>query len=101
MGALRPSAVARVGQAVNVAVERFVTVGETIADDYPEVRQGMYEACKEARQAGKLLLYCAKVVLERFVWVDTSQGRKNIAVLVDYRDSYVNNLLYILLGLKN
>ncbi|CAH1372104.1 unnamed protein product [Tenebrio molitor] len=52
VGALRPSAVARVGQAVNLAVERFVTVGEAIADDYPEVRQGMYEACKEARQAG-------------------------------------------------
>lgn len=49
---------AKVGQAVNLAVERFVTVGETIADDYPEVRQGMYEACKEARQAGKYdLLY--------------------------------------------
>lgn len=53
VGSLRPSAVARVGQAVNMAVERFVTVGETIADDYTEVRQGMYEACKEARQAGK------------------------------------------------
>lgn len=52
---LRPAAVARVGQAVNLAVERFVTVGETIADDYPEVRQGMYEACKEARQAGKFI----------------------------------------------
>ena len=59
MGALRPSAVARVGQAVNVAVERFVTVGEAIADDYPEVRQGMYEACKEARQAGKRFLFPA------------------------------------------
>ncbi|KAK9871611.1 hypothetical protein WA026_012991 [Henosepilachna vigintioctopunctata] len=49
---LLPVAVARVGQAVNLAVERFVTVGETIADDYQEVRAGMYEACKEARQAG-------------------------------------------------
>ncbi|KAF2904309.1 hypothetical protein ILUMI_01874 [Ignelater luminosus] len=55
VGALRPSAVARVGQAVNMAVERFVTVGETIADDYSEVRQGMYEACKEARQAGSAI----------------------------------------------
>uniref|UniRef100_A0AAR5Q4I7 Alpha-catulin n=1 Tax=Dendroctonus ponderosae TaxID=77166 RepID=A0AAR5Q4I7_DENPD len=52
VGMLRPTAVARVGQAVNLAVERFVTVGETIADDYQEIRQGMYEACKEARQAG-------------------------------------------------
>ncbi|CAG9768118.1 unnamed protein product [Ceutorhynchus assimilis] len=50
-GSLRPNAVARVGQSVNLAVERFVTVGETIADDYQETRQGMYEACKEARQA--------------------------------------------------
>lgn len=46
-------AVARVGQAVNLAVDRFVTVGETIADDNPEINQGMYEACKEARVAGR------------------------------------------------
>lgn len=52
-GSLRATAIARVGQAVNLAVERFVTVGETIADDYHEVKQGMYEACKEARSAGK------------------------------------------------
>ncbi|XP_011309733.1 alpha-catulin isoform X2 [Fopius arisanus] len=48
-------AVARVGQAVNLAVERFVTVGETIADDNPEIKQAMYEACKEARVAGSTI----------------------------------------------
>lgn len=48
-------AVARVGQAVNLAVERFVTVGETIADDNPEIKQDMYEACKEARVAGEFM----------------------------------------------
>lgn len=47
---------ARVGQAVNLAVERFVTVGETIADDNPEIKQDMYEACKEARAAGNYAL---------------------------------------------
>ncbi|KAL0279422.1 UNVERIFIED_CONTAM: hypothetical protein PYX00_000987 [Menopon gallinae] len=45
-------AVARVGQAVNLAVERFVTVGETIGDDNPEIKLDMFEACKEAREAG-------------------------------------------------
>lgn len=50
-------AVARVGQAVNLAVERFVTVGETIADDNPEMKEEMYEACKEARVAGELSHY--------------------------------------------
>lgn len=34
---------ARVGQAVNLAVERFVTVGETIADDNQEIRVDMYD----------------------------------------------------------
>jgi hypothetical protein len=42
-----------VGQAVNLAVERFVTVGETIADDNHDIKQDMYDACKEARAAGK------------------------------------------------
>lgn len=57
-------AVARVGQAVNLAVERFVTVGETIADDNPEIKQEMYEACKEARVAGKRVNnFYAKIVI--------------------------------------
>lgn len=46
-------AIGRVGQAVNLAVERFVTVGETIADDNPDIKQDMYDACKEARAAGE------------------------------------------------
>lgn len=45
-------AIGRVGQAVNLAVERFVTVGEAIADDNPEIKQDLYDACKEARAAG-------------------------------------------------
>lgn len=48
-----PGVLARVGQGVNLAVERFVTVAETIADDNPEVKQEMYEACKGARVAGE------------------------------------------------
>lgn len=46
-------AIGRVGQAVNLAVERFVTVGETIADDNHDIKQDMYDACKEARAAGE------------------------------------------------
>jgi len=57
-------AVARVGQAVNLAVERFVTVGETIADDNPEIKQDMYEACKEARVAGEYTRHASGMTLE-------------------------------------
>ncbi|XP_043239796.1 alpha-catulin-like isoform X3 [Amphibalanus amphitrite] len=49
------AAVQRVGQAVSLAVERFVTVGETIGDDNPEIKVDMYEACKEARAAGSAI----------------------------------------------
>ncbi|XP_015117018.1 alpha-catulin isoform X1 [Diachasma alloeum] len=57
-------AVARVGQAVNLAVERFVTVGETIADDNPEIKQTMYEACKEARIAGSTIEKLCECAME-------------------------------------
>lgn len=50
------AAVQRVGAAVCCAVERFVAVGETIADDNPDVRHSMVLACKEARAAGMLLV---------------------------------------------
>lgn len=50
-------AIGRVGQAVSLAVERFVTVGETIADDNPEIRQDMYDACKDARAAGTFTIF--------------------------------------------
>lgn len=42
---------------MNLAVERFVTVGETIADDNPEIKQDMYDACKEARTAGNFWIW--------------------------------------------
>lgn len=45
-------AIEHVGQAVNLAVERFVTVGETIADDNPDIKHDMYDSCKEARVSG-------------------------------------------------
>ncbi|GFG30469.1 hypothetical protein Cfor_09311 [Coptotermes formosanus] len=57
-------AVARVGQAVNLAVERFVTVGETIADDNLEIKDDMYEACKEARAAGTAIEKLCEAALE-------------------------------------
>lgn len=45
----------RIGQSVNFAVERFAAVGEAIADDNPEIRAEMYDACKDGRAAGSLI----------------------------------------------
>ncbi|XP_077997625.1 alpha-catulin-like [Glandiceps talaboti] len=48
-------AVVEVGQAVNIAVERFVGVGEAIAHDHEnlDIRDEMLDACREARTAGQ------------------------------------------------
>ena len=50
------SALVRVGQAVNLAVERFVGVGEAIACDNPEIQREMCDACRDARAAGMCLI---------------------------------------------
>uniref|UniRef100_A0A8P4FYF8 Alpha-catulin n=1 Tax=Dicentrarchus labrax TaxID=13489 RepID=A0A8P4FYF8_DICLA len=46
------AAIHRVGQAVSVAVGRFVTVGEAIATENQELKDEMGQACFEARKAG-------------------------------------------------
>ncbi|XP_057684586.1 alpha-catulin isoform X2 [Corythoichthys intestinalis] len=46
------AAIQRVGQAVSVAVGRFVAVGEAIAVENHELKEEMGHACFEARRAG-------------------------------------------------
>lgn len=48
-------AIQRVGQAVSLAVGRFVAVGEAIASENEELKEEMYFACQEARQAGECI----------------------------------------------
>lgn len=50
------AAIHRVGQAVSLAVGRFVTVGEAIAAENQELKDEMGQACFEARRAGLLSL---------------------------------------------
>lgn len=84
-------AVARVGQAVNLAVERFVTIGETIADDNPEIKTEMYQACKEARAAGQHfahLLWC----LGKYDYVKFYNGvsYKMVFSSIKFKNSFLN-----------
>ena len=44
----------RIGQAVNLAIEQFVTIGEVIADDYSDIKLTMQGTCKDARDYGNL-----------------------------------------------
>ncbi|CAF3144823.1 unnamed protein product [Rotaria socialis] len=45
-------AINRVGEVVNTAVERFVSVGESIGNENPEIKSDLIDACREARSAG-------------------------------------------------
>ncbi|XP_078008784.1 alpha-catulin isoform X2 [Phascolarctos cinereus] len=48
-------AIQRVGQAVNLAVGRFVTVGEAIASENWDLKEEINIACLEAKQAGETI----------------------------------------------
>ena len=47
-------ALEKVGQAVGSAVERFVSVGQSIADENPDIKTDMCIACQDARTAGNV-----------------------------------------------
>ncbi|XP_062128923.1 alpha-catulin [Drosophila sulfurigaster albostrigata] len=42
-----------IGHSLSTAVERFITIGEIIAEENSDIKADMYEAAKEARDAGK------------------------------------------------
>lgn len=47
-------AISHVGHAVNLAIERFVTIGEIIAEDNLDIKSDILECCRNARDAGNL-----------------------------------------------
>ncbi|CAF0862489.1 unnamed protein product [Didymodactylos carnosus] len=49
------NAINRVGDAVHLAVERFVSVGEAIAIENPDIKVDLLEACQESRNAGEAI----------------------------------------------
>lgn len=51
------SALMRVGEAVNIAVERFVNVGERIAYENPSIKLEMLDACRHAKNAGIYIVW--------------------------------------------
>ncbi|CAL1271925.1 unnamed protein product [Larinioides sclopetarius] len=55
------NAIVRCGQAVHLSIERFVTLGEAMADDNAEIKVDMYEACRDARAAGSMIEHLCEV----------------------------------------
>lgn len=49
-------AIHEIGKVVAIAVERFVTVGEQIAEENEDVANEMREACEEAKKSGQSIL---------------------------------------------
>ncbi|XP_053964146.1 alpha-catulin isoform X1 [Anastrepha ludens] len=49
----RVKVISHVGHAVNLAIERFVTIGEIIAEDNLDIKSDILECCRNARDAGK------------------------------------------------
>lgn len=55
----------RVGESVHAAIQRFVSVGETIGNENPEIKSDLIDACRDVRSAGESIkrLTCIDVRL--------------------------------------
>lgn len=42
----------RIGQAINMAVDRLVTIGEIISEGFQDIKADMFECCKDSRDTG-------------------------------------------------
>lgn len=42
----------RIGQAINMAVDRLVTIGEIISEGFQDIKGDMFDCCKDARDTG-------------------------------------------------
>ncbi|XP_063254365.1 alpha-catulin [Prinia subflava] len=71
-------AIQRVGQAVNLAVGRFVTVGEAIANENHELKEEMSVACIEARRAGETIAQLTDVAS-----LDNPESDSHITIFTD------------------
>ncbi|XP_068792402.1 alpha-catulin isoform X3 [Struthio camelus] len=71
-------AIQRVGQAVNLAVARFVTVGETIANENHELKKEMSVACIEAKRAGETIAQLTDVA-----GLDNPESDSHITIFTD------------------
>uniref|UniRef100_A0A7E4VFM7 Alpha-catulin n=1 Tax=Panagrellus redivivus TaxID=6233 RepID=A0A7E4VFM7_PANRE len=54
----------KIGTSLAAAVERFATVGETIADENPDIQPEMYDACSEARIAGNSISHLNNALID-------------------------------------
>ena len=48
------NALMRVGESLHLAIERFINVGEMIAYENATIKLDMLEACRRAREAGRI-----------------------------------------------
>ncbi|KAJ7338389.1 hypothetical protein JRQ81_011785, partial [Phrynocephalus forsythii] len=71
-------AIQQVGQAVNLAVGRFVMVGEAIANENLELKEEMKIACTEAKQAGETIAHLTDVAA-----LDPPEADGQITVFTD------------------
>lgn len=71
-------AIERVGQAVHLAVEKFVAVGETIANDNYDIREDMTAACREARLAGSNIAKLTDVTYDATGQMTSPAGKGNM-----------------------
>lgn len=81
-------AIVRAGQSVNFSVERFTLVGERIAEDNPEIRTEMFDACKDARASGSLIEQLCSITAPSLRGTSQQQQSASQDMSLDPMDPY-------------
>ena len=84
-------ALARLGKSIALSVEILATVGETIADENPEIRGDMLNSCRESRaQSTELEKMCEALSL-RVNISDVSSGLQSLGVSSSSKQALLNS----------
>ncbi|PAV76564.1 hypothetical protein WR25_19200 [Diploscapter pachys] len=88
----------KIGSAVEAAIERFVSIGETIADENADIQPEMYDACHEARLAGASIANLTSLTTENGIdSAGPGQGAVDKAILVRASRQLLSSVTRVLL----
>ena len=84
-------ALERLGKSISLSVEILSTIGETIADENPDIRADMLQACRESRvQSGELDKMCEALSLSVNIG-GVSSGLRALGVSSTSKQTIINN----------
>ncbi|XP_037950283.1 alpha-catulin isoform X2 [Teleopsis dalmanni] len=89
---------ARIGQTINLSVEKFIAIGEVIAQNNPDIKPDLSESCKEALNAGKTIeRICKLTTIESINYPDFNDSLCDLGSITNAARSLLSAITRVLL----